>query len=250
MLPSISHNMRYHGDCGIASVAMGEHRTKCDDGSMPKPKPEIAPNRLKDVLDECGKTQEWLSEKLGVHWQTISRLVNSHAEMTWSRAVEIGRILGVNPLSILGDLPESRQVWVRGTLQAGEWTESFEWDDGARYEIGIPDKPEYRAAALYGAEIRGESMNQVYPPGSIVLLERRVYGPHDLEVGARYHVEIQRADGKVENTLKKVRVRPDGTIWLIPESDDPAFQSPIQIDHAPGEHVSIVGRVVASYRPE
>ena len=211
---------------------------------------KIAPNRLKDVLREAGHPQEWLAEQLGVHWQTVNRWANSKPEITWSQAVEIAQVLDIDPLAVFAPMAALRRIRVAGALQAGVWTEGFDWPDEDCYEIGIPDRREYDAMMLYGAEVRGESMNQIYPPGTIVVIERRTFGPRDLLPGSRYHVEIQRRDATVENTLKRVKASGDGRLWLIPESDDPSFQAPIQIDATNGEHVSAVGRVIYSLRAE
>lgn len=210
----------------------------------------IAPNNLKAALRAAGRTQEWLAAALGVHFQTINRWANAQTDLTWTQAVQIAEKLHVDPLAVFAPIPMTRRVTVCGALQAGLWTRSFDWPDDECYEIGIPDEPRYASATLYGAEIRGESMNLVYPDRSVVVLERGVFGPRDLTAGARYHVEMQRRDGSVENTLKGVRASGDGSIWLVPESSDPAFQAPVKAVSGDGEHISIVGRVISSYRPE
>lgn len=163
---------------------------------------------------------------------------------------------------ILGEGPESvtdhgggrdypvRLVPVVGRVQAGRWAESTTWEDGDERAIPVLDRQSWRQSQLYGLEVRGESMNRVYPEGTIVIVERGVIDERSIEVGARYHVEIQRIDGTVESTLKSVHRRADGRVFLVPESTDPTFDKVDLTAQSPGEHVSIVGKVVFSMRDE
>lgn len=143
-----------------------------------------------------------------------------------------------------GARSDSIRVTVRGVLQAGVWRESFELPPPDQFDVWIPKRPDLEFEPLYAGIVRGESMNRVYPDGTIVVMRRRVEGPHDLIPDKRYHVERQRPDGTVECTLKTVRRRADGSIWLVPESTDPAFQETIAVSSPKDGHISFVGRVV------
>lgn len=134
------------------------------------------------------------------------------------------------------------RVQVRGALAAGVWSDSFEWPESCRYDVWLRDEPDLSRETLYAAEVRGNSMNRVYPDGTVVVLRRGIDGIADLMPDKRYHVERTAPDGTVENTLKTVRVRADRSVWLVPDSDDPEFQSAIRVE--PGVDVSFVGRVV------
>lgn len=149
--------------------------------------------------------------------------------------------------------PKSSQdirVPVKGVLQAGIWIESFEWPSVDQYDVWVSGRPDLAREVLYAAEVRGTSMNRIYPNGTIVVLRRGIDGPTDLITGKRYHVERQMPNGLVENTLKTVKRGGDGRIWLVPESDDPEFQAPIEVTGGDGTHVSFVGRVVIAITSE
>lgn len=141
------------------------------------------------------------------------------------------------------------RVTVKGALQAGVWTESFEWPPVDQFDVWVSARPDLAREVLYGGQVRGPSMNKIYPDHSIVVLRRGIDGPNDLIPNKRYHVERQRPDGTVESTLKTVRRGADGRIWLWPESDDPEFQTPIEVSDRDG-HISFVGRVVMAITHE
>lgn len=141
-----------------------------------------------------------------------------------------------------------RRVPVKGILQAGVWTASFDIDED-RY-VMVSDRDEWRGMTLYAAEVRGESMNRIYPEGSIVVMRRQIDGPRDLVQGKRYHIERQRKDGTSENTLKTVTIGKNGKVWLVPESTDPEFQTPLEATSTPEFYISFVGRVVQAIIPQ
>ena len=134
-------------------------------------------------------------------------------------------------------------------LQAGVWSDHPQSAVDGRDPVYVPSHIVPRGATIYAAEVVGNSMNRVYPAGTCVILEKRFDDPATLIPGRRYHVERQRADGSVEGTLKLVRRRADGSIWLVPESDDPEFQASIPLTGSPGEHISFVGRVLCAIVP-
>jgi putative transcriptional regulator len=52
-------------------------------------------NRLKEIMKEQGRTQNWLSEQVGVNKATISLLINKKSIPTLPVAYRIAKILGV-----------------------------------------------------------------------------------------------------------------------------------------------------------
>lgn len=139
--------------------------------------------------------------------------------------------------------PGMVRVPFRARLQAGVWSEHADDEVTGLDDLLLPERMVPRGIEAYAAELVGESMNRLYPSGSIILLERRFDRRDDLIPGRRYHVERQKPDGAVESTLKTVTRRNDGSIWLVPESDDPAFQAPIRLDQTVADGTSFVGRV-------
>jgi SOS-response transcriptional repressor LexA len=170
-----------------------------------------------------------------------------------STLTALAPILGVTPEWLTYGVESTAAAGLAGAplnarLQAGVWTEHREAlkSDATIY---VPADLVPRGASIYAAEISGESMNRIFPNGTVVVLERRFDDLVSLVPNRRYHVERIRADGAVESTLKTVRRRADGSVWLVPESDDPEFQTAIPLKGAPGETINIAGRVICAVVP-
>lgn len=58
-------------------------------------------NRIKQVLDDKGKTQAWLAGELDVEFRTVSRYANNHRQPSLEVLFEIARVLKVNPKELL-----------------------------------------------------------------------------------------------------------------------------------------------------
>lgn len=95
-------------------------------------------------------------------------------------------------------------------------------------------------------------MNELYPPGSVVVCVKYIDLGRDPEHEER--VIVQRGvGGEFEATIKEIRQHPDGTWWLWPRSTDPNFQQPWQLTHDGddwNDNLRVVAKVVGSYRPE
>jgi len=50
-------------------------------------------NRLKEILDERGIKQNWLSEKAGITKQTMSNLINNRFNVSLESAIKIVKAL-------------------------------------------------------------------------------------------------------------------------------------------------------------
>lgn len=135
----------------------------------------------------------------------------------------------------------ARRVPVRGVVQAGAWS-----------EVGVEEAPsdwtffeakEYRRAQLFALDVRGPSMNRVFPDGSRVICAQ----PHEAGVRDGDYVAVRRTRiGLVETTLKQLVVEAGGAVMLYPRSTDPAHQAPLTLERSPDsqEGPEIIGVVV------
>ena len=145
---------------------------------------------------------------------------------------------------------EPRMVPVKGFVQAGHYAETWEWSDDEVYSVPVPDDPAFRSFGLHAAETRGPSMNKRYPEKTVLVFTDLIETGAQLELGKRYIVERERADGLREATVKTLWRDDSGKIWLLPESNDPLFQEPIPIDGGEDDTVRVVGRVVYAVSKE
>jgi DNA-binding XRE family transcriptional regulator len=206
-------------------------------------------NRIKELREARGMTQTDLAELVGAHWQTIQRLEVGTTRLDTDWMERLAKPLKVHPADLIS-ARRIRTVEVRGAVQAGAWAETWEWPEDDRYTVPIPDNEEYRRFSLYGAEIRGPSMDRRYPEGTVVIVTDQVERGEQLVVGRRYLLERERADGLHEATVKTLWRDDAGKLWLLPESTDPRFQEPIPIGGDEGDTLRIIGRVVFRVQKE
>lgn len=206
--------------------------------------------RIKDILTEKGMTQTDLADGLGMHPVNLNRIINGKIDTNTSRLEEIADFLGVSVPALFEEPGVGRTVRVTGYVQAGHWAETWEWSDEDQYSVAVEDDPAFRPFKLFAAEARGPSMNKRYPEKTVLVFTDLIETGAALELGKRYIVERERADGLREATVKTLWQDESGKIWLLPESNDPRFQEPIPIDGGEDDTVRIVGRVVYAVSKE
>ncbi|RUV17875.1 MAG: helix-turn-helix domain-containing protein [Mesorhizobium sp.] len=189
--------------------------------------------------------------------ENASRGIRPEAAAKYARRYKVsldwlleGRGAGPTQRAVTSETLEPRMVQVKGFVQAGAWAETWEWSDDEVYSVPVPDDPALRAFGLHAAETRGPSMNKRYPEKTVLVFTDLIETGAQLELGRRYIVERERADGMREATVKTLWRDDGGKIWLLPESDDPRFQEPIPIDGGEDDNVRVVGRVVYAVSKE
>lgn len=200
-----------------------------------------------------GWTQEQLAGKLGVEQPTVQRWERGTREPDMSTLVDIAAALGVEPGELFGGnnlLPIGPKLFIKGEVAAGVWLEATEWaEDEWQSFTGRPDVTA-ELSTRFGLRVDGESMNLLYPPGSIVECVS-VFGHTEIAPGKRVVIVRERDDHRFEATVKELAQDPHGKMWAVPRSSDPSFL-PISLnDPEPGIiETRIAAVVVASYRPE
>lgn len=147
--------------------------------------------------------------------------------------------------------PLGPQLHIKGEVQAGVWKEAWELpaDEWEMFTGRADVKASQRDR--FGLRIVGQSMDLIYPPGSIV--ECVAYrGDEPIDSGRRVVVQRERLDGTLETTVKEMVRSPEGGEWLVPRSTNPAFQAfrGDEPDAPDIVRVEIIAVVIGSYRPE
>lgn len=217
--------------------------------------PHDLSQRIRNARRLLGLNQAEFAEKLGVNQATVSRWESG----TTPDINALGRISALTGIDVAelvnADLEAAKTgpaLYIKGEVAAGVWKEALEWDRGEwmPYQGGAHiDAP---LEARFGLIVAGESMNEVYPPGTVLDCVSCIHaGIERVESGQRVIVVRRRFTGEVEATVKEYLETEDGT-WLVPKSRNPAFQQPIPLkDGADGiEETAIVAVVKGSYRPE
>lgn len=140
-------------------------------------------------------------------------------------------------------------VRITGAVQAGIWQESVRWKEDDQRDVPLIRLDESAPLPRFALEVRGPSMNLVYPEGTILYCIPYGTDGASLENGRRVIVHRKRGDGLIEATAREVLIE-NGNIWLCPRSGDPRHQTPIEVGRDGVEEVIVVALVVGSYRPE
>lgn len=97
----------------------------------------------------------------------------------------------------------------------------------------------------FGLRVAGDSMNKVYPPGTVLECVR--YNGEPIRNHRRVIVQRKRSSGEYETTVKEYVRSDDGAIWLAPRSTNPAHQAfRGDLPDAGAEQVEIIAIVVAA----
>lgn len=209
-------------------------------------------NRIRQIREGKGLTQDQLAERMGTRGATIHRLEVGKMELTekWMRRFKDA--LDV-PIPELLEEPEHHAplgVELKGEIRAGAWLELDEHREAESplYIDVMPDK-RFPGARQFALKVIGTSMNKFIQPGSYVIVadwaDLGLLEPREDDVLV---IRRQRAM-TYEITLKRARRGADGwEFW--PESTDPRYQEPISMaDGDRDVEVTIVGLVVGRYIP-
>jgi transcriptional regulator with XRE-family HTH domain len=200
-------------------------------------------------------TQEVIAERMNVSVAQISRWENGHDGIPSQRLTSLCQAYGA-PIGELLDensdfLVPGPTLFIRGAVQAGHFAEPWEVhdDEWERY-IGRADivAPLRRR---FGLRVMGESMNEIYPPGTILdCVQRDPF--EDIPNGKRVIVQRRLHGNGIETTVKEYLRDADGIEWLVPRSRNPAFQAPFRCDQSGDniEAIEVIAIVVASIQPE
>lgn len=206
-------------------------------------------DRIRALRLARGWNQTELAERLNVTQATVSRWEKGSIPSA-THLTKLADYAGDTMRDFVGyGQPAMQRFYVRGAVAAGVWTEAYEWPKSEWIPYSAFPRTEHVDHSRFGLMVEGESMDQIYPPGT-VLDCLKMFEMTDLHNGCRVIVERVRLDGEMEATVKEYLKSEDGRVWLIPRSNNPAFQSPIALDSPGVDEVRIAAIVIGSYRPE
>ena len=222
----------------------------------------MAQDWLARRIDELGKKQVDLARLLHISEPRVSELIAGRRQVKITELKTLAQFLELPPIEVLSRIVNGapgpatgspvleETVHVRGAVEAGKWIDSddMEFPPEDWRPIDLPVDARFPKGERFGLEVRGTSMNLVYPPGTIVICVDPLRVEYDPAPGDHVVVRVRRPDGLVELTVKEL-VAENGELWLWPRSSDPRHQQPIQIsslDHGEDDSARIMGVVVTS----
>ena len=112
-----------------------------------------------------------------------------------------------------------------GEVQAGRWVEALQLPKSEQLVYGIPMPSAKYANKMFLLRAIGDSMNQANVPDQSLLICVHLddFTKHwrELRSGDKVVVYRTRKDGLYEATVKELDIRPEGTFWVVPKSDNP-----------------------------
>lgn len=220
--------------------------------AMGQPIPMGYLDQLKALRKKRGLSQAKLAELIGVEQPTIQRWESGNRMPDLDSLRLLAKILGVTPGSLLdGDALVSigPTLFIKGEVAAGVWRSAAQWpeEDWQTFtgRSDVSAKVEHR----FGLRLIGDSMDLLYPPGSIVECVS-TFGHVEATPGRRVVIVRKNDRQEYEATVKEL-VEQDGVLWAVPRSTNLSHR-PINLSEPePGIlETRIVAVVVASIRPE
>lgn len=213
--------------------------------------------RLKTAREVSGyPNAKVAAEAMGVKVATYIQHENGTRGLPAGRADRYARFFRTSPEWLLFGKEIGRptepaqlgpQVSIQGEVAAGVFKERMEFPEDewttftGRADCDVP------LSQRFGLRVAGDSMDIIYPPGSILECAR-YWGDTIIPNGKRVIVQRTHENGTVETTVKEYLVDGQGVTWLLPRSRNPAFQAPFRCDQPESGIVDIrvVGVVLAS----
>lgn len=248
IMPRIMHNASQESKCLLHH---GLHYANRMDN---------AHDRLKAARIAAGyPTAKEAAEAMGIPVATYVQHENGSRGYPVARAQRYARFFKTTPEWLLygrrnGGNTEfielGPRIAVQGAVVAGVYKKRMEYEEADwEYFVGSPTSKE-PPAQRFGLRVDGDSMDVLYPPGTIIEC-LRYWGDREIESGKRVVVQRYNEAGEIETTVKEYRVSEDGVEWLIPRSNNPAYQAFRADEVTEGvTRIEIVAIVISSIRPE
>lgn len=209
-------------------------------------------DELHALRKKRGLSQAKLAEMVGVEQPTIQRWEKGKRLPDLDKLTALADALGVTPGSLLdGGILTSLgpTLYIKGEVAAGIWRLAAQWpeDDWQTFtgRADVTASAEHR----FGLRVVGDSMDLVYPPGTIVECVS-LFGKAEAQPGKRVVIVRMNDRQEYEATVKEL-VEREGALWAVPRSSNPEHRAFDLSASEPGIlETRIVAVVVSSIRPE
>jgi transcriptional regulator with XRE-family HTH domain len=179
-------------------------------------------NKIKEIREAQGMSQEELGRRIGTVGTTISRLETGARKLKQHQMEAIARVLRCKPADLIADglpnVPTDMLISVAGELNADTWRVHVH-KDGASTET-VPLLPPHKIKNLAASawRITDDHASWLTPAGSYVItvpVEALRKSPIDGDI-----VVVRSKEGRMErNMLSKVRVDARGVVVELDEGE-------------------------------
>ena len=164
--------------------------------------------------------------------------------LMWGIGPEDSSDPNADPSSAVSMLP------LLGKIHAGLWLDTSIFDQDTYRTVPATIDPRYPHASHYCLEVVGDSVDQIYPEGTIVVCVDFAESGLKLKSGQLAHVERRRAGGQmIEITLKEIKLGSKGEVTLLPRSSNPVHKPLHLSDSDESDEIHVRGIVVSGITP-
>lgn len=174
-----------------------------------------------------------LADRAGLNETAVRDIIKGRSRNPRIDTLEkLARALGCTTAELTGKAQpgvapiELNAVVVRGAVAAGIWRDAIEWDFDDQYAVSAPPDSRFPGVERFGLEVRGNSMDRVYPEGTIIICIRFMDLGALPSNGDRVVCIRRNEEGLVEATVKEFVIDNNQRAWLWPRSSQPEFQQP------------------------
>lgn len=208
-------------------------------------------------LKQLDKTKSGLAEAMGLPPARVTEMMNGIRAVAVTELGPMSSFLQMHVAELLSALTKGTEsiqlsqplLEVRGRVQAGVWREAYEWPSDERYQVPMPIPERFRHLPTFGLLVGGDSMDEVYPEGAILICVPIDNYPDNLKSGIRVIVQRTRRSGEVEATVKEY-VEDGPRKWLMARSRNPIYRAPIYFEGPEAESVEVLAVVVGYFKDE
>lgn len=217
------------------------------------------PRKIRELRKRLRMGQTEFADQMGVSQGTVSKWETGEDSPRVENIAKLAELAGesVEMFWFQEEHEFKRTDWMEptpviGAVQAGQWLESVEWDEYDKFNVIVPFPRTWPDFPTVGFQVRGTSMNFLYPDNSIVIAIPTIASGIDPRPGDRVIVQRKDDRGLFEVTIKEYTRDSQGQVWLWPRSDDPAWKEPLRPQaHAESQdEILVTGIIVASFRIE
>ncbi|CAI3960614.1 SOS-response transcriptional repressor LexA (RecA-mediated autopeptidase) (LexA) (PDB:1AY9) [Commensalibacter communis] len=121
-------------------------------------------------------------------------------------------------------------IYIKGAIESKKWTDEKEWRSYQHTPFIVPKHEDFPSTSLSAYIINDDSMNLIYPKGSILITSpfeelQKMPENGDTVIVVKFDC-IQRT---YETTAKIVQFRENGQLYLWPKTDNPLLLAPTML---------------------
>lgn len=198
--------------------------------------------QIEKILKNKGLSARKASIKAGVGEDFIRNLRRYNNIPKTDKLLKLADALDVDVNHFLNELSDSETalkneaisplpiatIHIRGEVQAGQWNTAIEWPQTDWIPLTVPLDHRYKSFTTFALTVKGDSMNLLYPEGTIVIaVNFSDIGRNPEDGDCVITIRRDNLTDCYEATLKIIQIKEDGSVLLWPKSDNPNFVKPI-----------------------